>query len=130
MEFDALRRLIIYARDRVAGMGRQMGIGVQVTTNGTLLDDEAAEFFADQGVRVHLSLDGPPDVHDAARPTAGGGGSYAAAVAGLRRLQERGIDHCVIGTVGPHNVRDARRVLDHLAELGVESVRLNPAIRR
>jgi uncharacterized protein len=56
-------------------------------TNGTLLDDEWIELITKHRVMVGVSIDGPPHIHDAARPDHRGRGSYEAAVRGLRLLQ-------------------------------------------
>lgn len=56
-------------------------------TNGTLLDEEWIELLDKHGVKVGVSIDGPPHIHDAARPDHRGRGSYEAAVRGLRLLQ-------------------------------------------
>ena len=48
-------------------------------TNGTLLDDEWIELLAKHHVMVGVSIDGPPHIHDAARPDHRGRGSYDAA---------------------------------------------------
>ena len=43
-------------------------------TNGTLLDDAWAAFFAEHGFLVGLSIDDPPEVHDTYRVDKGGKG--------------------------------------------------------
>lgn len=45
-------------------------IQLHVTTNGTLLDDVISQFIRDHRMSVLVSLDGPPDVHNANRPIA------------------------------------------------------------
>jgi len=126
LDFELLRKLVRYARDRAAGMGRRLDVGIQVTTNGTLLDEEKADFLAEQGIRVHLSLDGPAHLHDLARPGVDGNGSHDAAVRGLRLLQQRDVDYMVIVVVGRHNYTKPDEVTQHLVDLGVEAVRMNP----
>ena len=53
-------------------------------TNGLLIDEQWAGFFAEHNVLVGLSIDGPPDCHDPLRRTAAGDGSHAAATAAWR----------------------------------------------
>jgi uncharacterized protein len=126
MDFEHFRRLVNYARDRSRGMGKRHELGIQLSTNGFFLDPQKADFLAEQGVRVHLSLDGPPELHDRTRPTTQGKASYPAATQALTLLQERGIDYMIIGVVSRQNWDRAIEVAEHLTCLGVESVRLNP----
>lgn len=126
IDFEHFRRLVTYARNRSQGMGRRHELGIQLSTNGTFLDPEKADFLAEQGIRVHLSLDGPRELHDRSRPSAEGEGTYHAAVRALALLQERGMDYMVIGVVSRQNWEHPIEVAEHLTRLGVESVRLNP----
>lgn len=126
LDFERFRRLVTYTRDRARGIGKRFEVGIQLTTNGLPLDPQKADFLAEQGVRVHLSLDGPQELHDRARPSARGEGSYHLARRALGLLQEREIDYMVIGVVSQQNCDRATDVVEHLIQLNVESVRLNP----
>ncbi|GAA0971573.1 FxsB family radical SAM/SPASM domain protein [Acrocarpospora macrocephala] len=55
-------------------------------TNGVLLDEDYLALFADQGVRVGVSLDGGEEVNDRHRKTVGGRGSYRAVARALELL--------------------------------------------
>jgi uncharacterized protein len=59
-----------------------------MSTNGTLLTRKLMAELMRRRVFVSLSVDGPPDVHDAQRPTAGGRGSAAALREGIEILLE------------------------------------------
>jgi uncharacterized protein len=126
LDFDHFRRLVTYARDRCRGMGKRFELGIQLTTNGLLLDPGKTDFLAEQGIRVHLSLDGPEELHDGNRRSTRGEGTYRRVKRALALLQERGIDYMVIGVVNRLNCEHAVDVAQHLADLDVESVRLNP----
>lgn len=60
-----------------------------MTTNGTLLDDETITIIKRYNFGLMVSLDGPPEIHNAQCPTRGGEGSFEAAVAGIRLLMKR-----------------------------------------
>jgi len=63
---------------RLADERPELDYGGSVTTNGVRLTVEVARRLADVGVRqLHVSLDGPADVHDLTRKLAGGSGTYA-----------------------------------------------------
>lgn len=57
-----------------------------LTTNGTELDDTTAAFLDDHRFSVILSLDGPPRLHNAARPRPDGSGSHTDAMHALAAL--------------------------------------------
>lgn len=63
---------------RLADENPQLDYGGSVTTNGVRLTVDVAQRLADIGARqLHVSLDGPADVHDLTRKLAGGNGTYA-----------------------------------------------------
>lgn len=61
---------------------------LNVQTNGTLIDADWVDIFAEHDVAVGLSIDGPKLVHDLHRFDKQGRGSYEAAVRGLKLLQD------------------------------------------
>jgi uncharacterized protein len=63
-------------------------LNLAVQTNGLPLDREWIELIAAQGCRIGLSLDGPKEANDAARPDKRGIGSYDRIVKALRLLQD------------------------------------------
>lgn len=60
-----------------------------MTTNGTLLDDEAIDQIKSHRFGLMVSLDGPPEVHNRQCPFPDGRGSYDEAAAGIRKLMAR-----------------------------------------
>jgi uncharacterized protein len=81
---DTIRALSRFARMQVAGRG--IDLRFRVITNGTLVDAKAAELLASIGCHVTVSIDGPPEVNDRQRKTAGGQGSTARALKGVAEL--------------------------------------------
>ena len=59
------------------------GFNCSLTTNGLLLERDAAELVRLGLDRIHVSIDGPPEIHDALR---GLPGAHDRAVAGIRAL--------------------------------------------
>lgn len=99
-------------------------------TNGTLLDDDWCRFLASAGFLVGLSLDGPPEMHDAARPDKQGRGSFAAVQRGLQAMQRHGVEFNVLVTVSSANVGHGRAVYRFLREQGVRYIQFNPVVER
>ncbi|MEV6845959.1 FxsB family cyclophane-forming radical SAM/SPASM peptide maturase [Actinoplanes sp. NPDC051411] len=81
---ERLAELIGDFRAVFDGSGRHLDI--QMQTNGVLLDDDLLELFRRHGLRVGVSLDGPPGQNDLRRRTADGRGSSVAVDRALRRL--------------------------------------------
>ena len=104
-----------------------------LTTNGTIISEERAEALAELAARgflkhISVSVDGPKDLHDAAR---GLKGTFERTTQGLRRLQEaarkKGAPLRVsINTTVAHESLDAlHQMVDVAEELGVNAIGLN-----
>jgi len=65
-------------------------------TNGLLLNEDWADFFADIGAKIGLSIDGPADLHDANRRTRSGHGTHERAMRAVALLQDHGLPFHVI----------------------------------
>lgn len=71
----------------LAEYAKSKGLRVTFSTNGTLIDDDTADWLADLGTGyVGISIDGTETVHDAFRRREG---AYAASLAAIRRLVAR-----------------------------------------
>lgn len=99
------------------------GVRVALATNGTMVNDRRADAIAGGGIRrVSISLDGATaQVHDGFR---GIPGAFDRALAGLRRLRERGVEVQVNTTVFRGNRPELPAVLDLLRREGVVAFHL------
>ena len=70
-----------------------------IQTNGTLIDDDWAAFFAERGFLVGVSIDGPRRVNDAARVGRGGEGTFQRVMRGVGALRRHGVDFNVLTVV-------------------------------
>jgi uncharacterized protein len=116
------RALWLQARFRRRGQVVQNN----VQTNGTRLTDEWLAFVRENRIGVGVSLDGPPEIHDARRVDAAGRPTSARVRAGLERLRAAGIDRWGALMVVDETVRaaGAHRILEYLDEVGVRRVAL------
>ena len=119
---------VLELQARYARQGQRVLNAIQ--TNGTLVTDEWAEFFAAQHFLVGLSLDGPDFLHDRYRRTPAGEPSQAQVLAGLRRLQQHQADYNVLVTVNRGNAGHPLAVYDYLVELGAEHLQFIPIVER
>lgn len=76
---------------QILRLATSLGFRVNVTSNGTLIDETVAQQVAEvkSSLRFFLvSIEGPEDIHDAIR----GQGTFRRAVNGLRMLRETGVN--------------------------------------
>jgi uncharacterized protein len=125
------RDVLRAATRRALELARACGatINFSITTNGTLLTEDDADFFEDHGFAVSISIDGPRQAHDALRPFKNGRGSYDRVmqrVAPLLKLQRR-MQVSARVTVTPRNLA-LRETLDCLIAAGFHSVGFSPML--
>jgi len=100
-----------------------------IQTNGTLVDDAWAAFFAQHDVLVGISIDGPRELHDAYRVDKGGKPTFDRVMAGLDRLKAHGVRWNVLTTVHHANEAHGLEVYRFLRDdLGAEFVQLIPIV--
>src|SRR3954470_5287405 len=96
MGLDFFRRSIELQR-QYAQPGQRILNTLQ--TNGTLLDDEWGEFLKEHDFLVGISIDGPPEMHDAYRVDKGGKPTFTRVLTGLDVLKRHKVDWNVLTTV-------------------------------
>ncbi len=84
---------------------QEANVNLNIQTNGTLIDKEWADIFVAHQIGIGVSLDGPEDVHNAARLFHSGAGSYKAAMRGVMFLREVGMDCGVISVLSNAHIR-------------------------
>jgi uncharacterized protein len=122
---DYFRLIVRVQKDRCPP-GRTVTNGIQ--TNGLLLDEAWARFLRQEGFSVGLSIDGPADLHDACRRTAGGGATHAQVIAAFHLLKQRGVFCNVFCVLHAGNVKEPDRVYDFFCGLGVTHLQFLPLV--
>ena len=82
IRFAFIQSCVRYAHQVLRGKRLRYSL----TTNATLITPEIAKYFAQEGFGVHVSLDGPPDIHDQYRKDSNKCGSFNETVSGLKNL--------------------------------------------
>ncbi len=77
-----------------------------IQTNGSLINEAWAQFFAEFGFLVGLSIDGKKEMHDSLRPSASGEGSFDQCMKAAELLNNAGADFNVL-TVLTRQVAEA-----------------------
>ncbi|PRY27055.1 uncharacterized protein CLV70_11118 [Pseudosporangium ferrugineum] len=113
-------------RAHLAELMRPFAEGVEhhVQTNATLIDDAWCEFFAEHGVRVSVSVDGP-EARNGDRVTAGDKPAYARIVRGIEALKRHGIPFSALCVVGRPVPGLATELYDYFLELGCDVLGIN-----
>jgi uncharacterized protein len=126
LELSTIRAAVAHARARAAALGKE--VHFSLTTNGTLVTDEAVGFLREAGVSVCVSVDGPAPIHDRNRRFASGRGSYSEVRRGLSRLLAEGVRPPVAARVTlSRGAGDVVEIYDHLRGLGIDDVGFAPA---
>lgn len=95
--------------------GSSVANGLQ--TNTTLMDDEFAEHLGKYNFLCGCSLDGPPEIHNKYRSTAGGRSTHASVMRGIETLKRHNVEFNILVLVSRSNVRQAREVYRYLTGL-------------
>jgi uncharacterized protein len=102
-----------------------------IQTNGTLLDDDWCEFFRAGNMLVGLSMDGPPEMHDAYRVDRGGKRTYGRFMAAAGLLARHDVDFNILCTVHAGNADQPLKVYRHFRdELGARYMQFIPIVER
>lgn len=99
-------------------------------TNGIVLNDEWARFFAENHFLIGLSIDGPAHVHNQYRVNRAGKGTHEQVVAAMALLKAHHVEFNTLTVVGKHNVGHAREVYDFLLAAGSRHMQFIPLVER
>ncbi len=126
MNFPLVRKVIDYARERGAAVGK--AVDFSLTTNGTLLKPEIIEYLAENQVGVTISLDGPKEMNDSLRVFQNGRGSYDVIEPKVRELLKRHTSRPIAARVTlTSQVVDVLKIYRHLKhDLGFQEVGFAP----
>lgn len=108
------------------------GLTVQncLQTNGLLLDESWCRFLRENDFLVGLSIDGPPELHNAYRVNRQGQPSHPAVLKALQLLQSQGVAFNVLVCVHRANGDHGAEVYRYLRDQGCRHIQLIPIVER
>ncbi|SDG14139.1 radical SAM additional 4Fe4S-binding SPASM domain-containing protein [Methanolobus vulcani] len=110
----------------IAEYAASKNIMIQVATNGTLIDEDAAEKLANIGARAQVSLDSSvPEIHDDFRQSSG---SWEKTVKGIKLLVKAGVPVTLAAAVTTMNIDNIPETYELGKELGVQTFRILPFV--
>ncbi len=128
MGLDFFRRAVELC-DQLRRPGQRVQHTIQ--TNGVLLDDGWAAFFAQHQFLVGLSVDGPRELHDTYRVDKRGHGSFDRVMAGYEHLRAHDVDVNVLCTVHAANQHHPLEVYRFFRDdLEVNFIQFIPIVER
>ncbi len=113
-------------RDHLGALMDRFGDAVEhhVQTNATLIDEAWCRFFADRGVRVSVSVDGPR-ARNGERVTRGGHPAYDRIARGIGELRRHDIPFSALCVVGRPEPGLAGELYDYFLDLGCDVLGIN-----
>ncbi|QJT09729.1 anaerobic sulfatase maturase [Oceanidesulfovibrio marinus] len=103
-------------------------IANSIQTNATMVGEALAAHLGRYRFLAGCSIDGPADLHDVSRRTAGGKPSHSRVLRGVRMLQKYRVPVNAVTLVSAANVREPLRVHRHLLEQGFRHIQYIPCV--
>lgn len=113
LNFDTIRKIVMYAESMASETDTQTEY--HITTNGTLLDFDIADFMDKYKFHVYFSIDGNNAIHDSERKYKDGRGSYYDVVRNLAYLRTKKHVHLICSSVIRENLpmAEAMKILEN-----------------
>lgn len=107
---------------------RNLSIINSIQTNGTLLDEDWARFFAAHHFLVGVSLDGNREIHDLNRVDHQGEGSHQTIDRNIALLKRHGVEFNILCVVTRNVARHTTKVYNHFKSKGYDYLQFIPCI--
>lgn len=99
-----------------------------IQTNGTLINQEWANFFKRYNFLVGVSLDGPEEINDARRVTGSGKGSFKSIVKGIQYLRDANVDFNILTVLHENNITKAKELMNFYKKEGFSFIQFIPCM--
>lgn len=99
-------------------------------TNGTLIDDNWADFLARENFLCGISLDGPQKFHDRHRRSPNGQGSWEKTMRGIEFFKKHGVEFNLMTVVNATNSKQPATVYEFLKSTGARFIQFTPIAER
>ncbi len=125
LAWDRIREVTVYAEEQARRTGQE--VDFNMTTNGSLLDQERCEFLARHRIKYLISIDGGPLIHDRHRKRPDGRSSYRLIAGNLPLMKRYQPWLGARMTIHPDTVASLPESFSHLVELGFGQFLIGPA---
>ena len=124
MGLDFFKKVVEF--QRLYGQRRRVTNGLQ--TNGTLITDEMAAFFAKYKFLLGVSLDGPEHLHDHFRKNMGGKPTHSAVIRGIEHLKNNKVEFNILTLVNSKNVKHVSEIYQYFVDKGFFYLQYIPCV--
>lgn len=107
---------------------KEVAIHNAIQTNGYVIDDEWAQFLADNHFLVGVSLDGPREIHDLNRLDAKGNGTYNRVMRAIATLKKHGAEFNILTVVTSATCRSIRKTYSFFQRNGLDYQQYIPCL--
>lgn len=122
--WECVKEIARYTKERTDNTN--IKIVVSMVTNGTLLDEEKADFIAEYGLRVGISIDGPKDINDENRIYRASKNSvYDKVLETVELLIRKKIDFGFSITLSNTFIKNKEDVIEWLKQIKVNGIAYN-----
>jgi len=124
LEFDLMKRIVAEAERGSWERNKPLRMGL--TTNGTILSDEAIEFFKEKKFNLTISIDGVERAHNRHRRFADGTGSYEVVKKRLEAAIKALGPVNTLSVIHPDTLEDLSDSFNLIASYGVRRISFSP----
>ncbi len=109
---------------------RKPGLQIEhsIQTNGTLIDQEWADFFRENRFLVGISLDGTRENHNRNRVDISGAGTWDRVLEGLKLLQKNHVEVNVLCVITGQAARRGQAIYQSIKNLGIRYLQFIPCL--
>jgi uncharacterized protein len=116
----------IALQQKYGAPGTPVSNGLQ--TNAVAIGESFAQHLADYNYLLGVSLDGPPEIHDAYRKDSAGRGTHARVLRTIELLRQKKVAFNILTLVNDKNVSKAKAVYRYLRDRGFHHHQYIPCV--
>lgn len=118
---DSIFSIVEYGKKKARFAGKNINFSIQ--TNGSLLTEDVIRFARSNGIKMGISCDGPPDIHNRYRIFPDGTGTFDSVWESIKRAESMDYKVGFIGVV--HETDDYMKAYEFFVSRGILSFKLN-----
>ncbi|WP_063653685.1 anaerobic sulfatase maturase [Aliivibrio fischeri] len=99
-----------------------------IQTNGTLINERWAAFFAQHNFMVGISIDGPQLINDIARIDKSGNSSFERTMRGIQHLKQQNVEFNTLTVINNKSYKHGKTIYRFLKENGSTYLQFQPCI--